>query len=84
MTNPSDRVVDALVNRILAEVDDPSSPTVDLLRARVAALSPARQAVLEERLRREKVPILSYGAPAPPGDTGGSPGFDRRSSTAGA
>ena len=84
MGNPADRDVDALVQRIIAEADGPRSPAVDLLRARVAALSPAQQAALDERLRRAKVPILAYGGPEGGGDTSGSPGIDRRSSTAGA
>lgn len=74
MSNPADRDVDALVQRILAEAGDPRSPTVDLLRARVEALSPAEQVAVEERLRREKLPILGYGGPPPP-----ALDYDRRS-----
>ena len=83
MSNPTDRDVDTLVQRILAEADGPRSPTVERLRARVETLPPNRQAALEDRLRREKVPILSYPGSELPGDTGGSPDFGPRSATAG-
>ena len=79
MSNPAERDVDALVQRILVEADDPGSPTVEQMRARVAALPPVEQESLRERLRREHVPILTYGVPPPPASES-----DRRSTAAGA
>jgi hypothetical protein len=79
MATSSDSDVEGLVQRILAEVDTPSTPTIDLLRAQAAGLSPAQQSELIDRARRKNLPILQSN-PSPP-----SPGMkDRMRSIAGA
>jgi hypothetical protein len=66
MSKQRDADVDAIVQQILDEADQPFSPTISTLKARAAKLPPAEQVTLMDRVMLKNPPLLATSSPTEP------------------
>jgi hypothetical protein len=66
MSKQHDADVDAIVQQILDEADQPISPTIRTLKARAAKLPLADQMTLIDRVMLRNPPLLATSSPSEP------------------